>query len=49
MLLMLAGIIALFWLIGVLAGVATGVTNFILVTAIVLVVAYIMGRRTHTV
>ena len=49
MLLMLAGIVAVVWLIGLLAHVAAGFVNFLLVTAIVLVVAHVFGNRTHTV
>ena len=49
MLLTLAAIVAVVWLIGLLAHVAGGFINFLLVVAIVLAVAHFFGRRTHTV
>jgi hypothetical protein len=49
MLLTLAAIIGLVWLIGLLAHVAGGFINFLLIVAIVLLIAHFMGRRTNTV
>ena len=49
MLLVLSGLIAVLWLVGLIAHVAAGFVNFLLVAAIVLAVAHFMGRRTHTI
>jgi hypothetical protein len=49
MLLTLAAIIGLVWLVGLLAHVAGGFINFLLVVAIVLLIAHFFSGRTHTV
>ncbi|HWT56027.1 MAG TPA: DUF5670 family protein [Candidatus Microsaccharimonas sp.] len=49
MLLVLATLIVILWLVALLAHIAGGFVNFLLVTAIVLAVAHFMGRRTHTI
>lgn len=49
MLLTLSLIVAVLWVIGLLAHLAAGFANFLLAAAIVLAVAHFMGRRTHTI
>jgi hypothetical protein len=49
MLLVFAAIITVFWLIGLVAQLDGGFMNFLLATAIVFVIAHILGRRTHTI
>ena len=49
MLLTLAAIIAVIWLIGLAAHIAGGFINFLLVLAIIMLVAHFMGRRSHTI
>lgn len=49
MLLTIAGIIVAVWIIGLLAHIAGGFINFLLIAAIVLLIAHFMGRRSHTV
>jgi hypothetical protein len=49
MLLTIAGIIVVVWLIGLLAHIAGGFINFLLIAAIVLVIAHFFGSRSHTV
>jgi hypothetical protein len=49
MLLTIAAIIGLIWIVGLLAHVAGGFINFLLIVAIVLVIAHFFGRRSHTI
>jgi hypothetical protein len=49
MLLTIAGIVVAIWIIGLIAHIAGGFINFLLVVAIVMVIAHIMGRRSHTI
>ncbi|MGH7241587.1 MAG: DUF5670 family protein [Candidatus Saccharimonadales bacterium] len=49
MLLVLAMLIAVVWLLALLVHITGGFVNFLLVAAIVLAVAHIMGRHTHTI
>lgn len=49
MLLTIAAIIGLIWIVGLLAHVAGGFINFLLIAAIILVIAHFFSGRSHTV